>query len=144
MSESRPSHLTIMTPAARLLGREWLDCDRTTGVSRSRFHAPPEFANRHGTVHGGFLAAMLNSAAGLAVLDTLPSELSMVTARLDTEYLKPAPVGAFEASARVAARDERNVFIDAELATPDGTIVARARATMRIVKRRNSQAGRTA
>ncbi len=133
---SDDEHLKIMTPAARLLGREWLDCDRTSGVSRSRFHAPPEFANRHGTVHGGFLAAMLDSAAGLAVLDTLPRDLSMVTARLDTEYLKPAPIGAFEAQARVAGRDERNVYIDAELATTEGVVVARARATMRIVKRR--------
>lgn len=129
-------HLKIMTPAARLLGREWLDCDRASGVSRSRFHAPPEFANRHGTVHGGFLAAMLDSAAGLAVLDTLPKDLSMVTARLDTEYLKPAPIGAFEAQARVAARDDRNVVIEAELATAQGVVVARARATMRIVRRR--------
>lgn len=143
MGDDTTDHLKIMTPAARLLGREWLDCDRASGVSRSRFHAPPEFANRHGTVHGGFLAAMLDSAAGLAVLDTLPPDLSMVTVRLDTEYLKPAPIGAFEASARVAERDDRNVYIDAELATPDGTIVARARATMRIVKRRNSENGRT-
>ncbi len=142
MSEAE-DHLKIMTPAARLLGRQWLACDRTTGVSRARFQAPPEFANRHGTVHGGFLAAMLDSAASLAILDTLPPDLSMVTARLDTEYLKPAPIGAFEASARIAARDERNVFIDAELAAPDGTIVARARATMRIVKRRNMDTGRT-
>lgn len=79
---------------------------------------------------------MLDSAAGLAVLDTLPRDLSMVTARLDTEYLKPAPIGAFEAQARVAGRDERNVYIDAELATAEGVVVARARATMRIVKRR--------
>ena len=133
---SDDEHLKIMTPAARLLGREWLDCDRASGVSRSRFHAPPEFANRHGTVHGGFLAAMLDSAAGLAVLDTLPRDLSMVTARLDPEHLTPAPIGAFEAQARVAGRAERNVYIDAELATAEGVVVARARATMRIVKRR--------
>jgi uncharacterized protein (TIGR00369 family) len=136
MSDDHPAHLAIMTPAARLLGREWLSCDRATGVSRTRFQAPPEFANRHGTVHGGFLAAMLDSAAGLAVLDQLPPDLSMVTARLDTEYLKPAPVGAFESAARIVSRDDRNVHIDAELATPDGVVVARARATMRIVKRR--------
>lgn len=136
MSDEQRYHRAIMTPAARLLGREWIDSDPSTGVSRTKFNAPPEFANRHGTVHGGFLAAMLDSAAGLAVLDTLPADMTMVTARLDTEFLKPAPIGAFEGSARVAARDDRNVFIEAELGTPDGTIVARARATMRIVKRR--------
>jgi uncharacterized protein (TIGR00369 family) len=130
------SHLRIMTPAARLLGRQWVGGDRADGVSRSRFIAAPEFANRHGTVHGGFLAAMLDSAAGLAVLDALPPELTMVTKRLDTEFLKPAPLGAFEARAQVVSRDDREVKIDAELATPDGVVVARATATMRIVKRK--------
>ena len=129
-------HLRIVTPAARLLGRTWLDKEPATGVSRARFFAPPEFANRHGSVHGGFLAAMLDSAAGLAVLDALPPDLTMVTARLDTEFLKPAPLGALEARARVLSRDDRDVTIAAELATPDGTMVARATATMRIVKRR--------
>jgi uncharacterized protein (TIGR00369 family) len=135
---SKP-HLEIMTPAARLLGRRWIGSDSASGVSRSRFFAPAEFANRHGSVHGGFLAAMLDSAAGLAVLDALPPDLTMVTRRLDTEFLKPAPLGDLEARARVMARDERDVTIDAELASPDGTVVARATATMRIVKRRSKE-----
>ena len=76
---SANAHLEIMTPAARLLGRRWLDKDHATGVSRSEFFAPPEFANRHGSVHGGFLAAMLDSASGMAVLDALPPDQTMVT-----------------------------------------------------------------
>ena len=130
------SHTKILTPAAELLGRRWLGKDEASGVTRTQFLAQASFANRHGSVHGGFLAAMLDSAAGMAALDLLPPDLTMVTARLDTEFLKPAPLGALDARAQVVLRDERNVVIDAELTAPDGVVVARARATMRIVKRR--------
>ena len=136
MSDDQYAHLAIMTHAARLLGRQWLDSDASTGVSRARFFAPPDFANRHGTVHGGFLAAMLDSAASMAILETLADDQSMVTARLDTEFLKPAPLGELIGSARIASRNERDVHIETELATPAGLVVARARATMRIIKRR--------
>ena len=134
MSSDNP-HL-LVTPAARLLGREWIASDSTTGVTRTRFRAPPDFANRHGTVHGGFLAAMLDSAAGMAAIGALPPDRSMVTARLDTEFLKPAPIGALEGTARIVSCDDRDVTIDAELATLDGLVVARARARMRIVRRK--------
>jgi uncharacterized protein (TIGR00369 family) len=126
----------ILTPAARLLGRRWIAFDSETGAARPSFFAPPEFANRHGSVHGGFLAAMLDSAASMAILETLPPDLTMVTARLDTEFLKPAPLGPLDACARIVERDDRDVSIAAELTAPDGTIVARAQVTMRIIKRR--------
>ena len=129
-------HTDILTPAAQLLGRRWLGKDEATGFTRTRFFAQPAFANRHGSVHGGFLAAMLDSAASMATLDLLPPEFTMVTARLDTEFLKPAPLGPLDARAQVVSRDERNVIVDAELSAPDGLVVARATATLRIVKRR--------
>ncbi len=132
--------LDIVTPASRLLGRRWIGVDRSTGVARTAFHAPPEFANRHGIVHGGFVAAMLDSGAGFAVLDGLAPEFSMVTARLDTAFIKPTPLGPLEARAKVVARDARDVTITAELFAPDDVLTARATVFMRIVKRRAKSA----
>ncbi|MCB1540003.1 MAG: PaaI family thioesterase [Rhodoblastus sp.] len=126
----------LVTPIGRLLGRAFVGRDRATSVTRSRFVASPKFANRHGSTHGGMLAAMLDSAAVMAAFYELPPGMSMVTARLDVEFLKPAPIGQLEGSARIAARDERNIHVDAELATPAGVVVARARATLRLVPRR--------
>ena len=54
-----------MPPGAALLGREWLGLDEAGDVGTIRFLAQSSFANRHGTIQGGFLAAMLDSATGV-------------------------------------------------------------------------------
>jgi acyl-coenzyme A thioesterase PaaI-like protein len=52
-------HLKEIPPAAALLGREVISVDASSGEVHLRFLADRQFANRHGTVHGGMLAAML-------------------------------------------------------------------------------------
>ncbi|MBR0777933.1 PaaI family thioesterase [Bradyrhizobium diazoefficiens] len=88
-----------MPPGAQLLGREWLGFDES-GCALSRFQAQLAFTNRHGTIQGGFLAAMLDSATGICALATLSPDLTVVTTGLDTRFLKPAGVvSQFEISA---------------------------------------------
>lgn len=55
-------------PGAQLLGREWIGFDES-GQALIRFQAQSAFTNRHGTIQGGFLAAMLDSATGICVDD---------------------------------------------------------------------------
>lgn len=130
-----PAHLLEVTPGAATLGREWVSFDPATSSAILRFLAKPEFANRHGTVQGGFLAAMLDSATGITLLATLPKELTAVTIGLDTKFEKPAGVGVLTVEARVTEKDEREATIEAEVKSPDGTVVARGRAKLRIRKR---------
>jgi uncharacterized protein (TIGR00369 family) len=125
-------HLKHIPPAAQLLGREIMSIDPHTGEVKLRFTARGEFANRHGTVQGGMLAAMLDSATGNAVMAGLPSHLTAVTTRLDTQFLKPAGLGEMVATARVMHRDDRSAEVTAELADSAGQIVATARAELRI------------
>jgi uncharacterized protein (TIGR00369 family) len=120
-----------MTPAAILLGREIL-ADAPDGAKRIRYIARPEFANRHGTVQGGFLSAMLDSATSAVLLAQLPRQMTSITAKLETSFLKPAPLGELIATARLVSREENRALAEAELATPDGAIVARATAELRI------------
>ncbi|WP_246735060.1 PaaI family thioesterase [Bradyrhizobium sp. S69] len=131
-------HLKEMPPAALLLGREIVSVDQQSGEVRLRFIARAEFANRHGTVQGGMLAAMLDSATGNAVMAKLPSHLTAVTTRLDTQFLKPAALGAVIASARITHQDERTAQVSAELTDSEGKIVATARAELRVRKRKIS------
>ncbi len=135
MTDTEPAPIDVVTPASRLIGRRWIGVDPQTGVARAAFLAREEFANRHGIVHGGFLAAMLDSGAGFALLGTLPPDRTMVTARLDVEFLKPAPLGPFETHARVVSRDARGAIVTADLIAPDGVVVARAQASMRFIRR---------
>jgi hypothetical protein len=57
-------HLKEVPPAARLLGREIISVNAPPGEVQLRFLAHGHFANRHGTIQGGMLAAMLDSATG--------------------------------------------------------------------------------
>jgi uncharacterized protein (TIGR00369 family) len=132
---SPPAHLTEVTPGAATLGREWVRFDPTTGSATLRFLAKPEFANRHGTVQGGFLAAMLDSATGITLLATLPKELTAVTISLDTMFEKPARTGFLTVEARVVEKGDRDATVEAEVLGVDGVIVARGRAKLRIRKR---------
>jgi uncharacterized protein (TIGR00369 family) len=129
-------HLKEVPPAARLLGREVVSVDATSGEVRLRFVADPQFANRHGTVQGGMLAAMLDSATGNAVMASLPADRTAVTTRLDTTFVRPAALGPLTATARVAKQDGELVFAEAELLDSSGQIVARARAELRVRERR--------
>ena len=86
-------HLKEISPSAVLLGREIVSVDTESGEVRLRFLADPQFSNRHGTVQGGMLAAMLDSATGNAVIANLPSDRTAVTTRLDTTFVKPAALG---------------------------------------------------
>jgi uncharacterized protein (TIGR00369 family) len=136
MADQPPAHLDQLTPGAALLGREWLGFDADGKTALIRFQVRPDFANRHGTVLGGFLAAMLDSATGLALLAGLPADLTAVTTHLDTEFVKPAPIGTLLAKARVASRQDRDAVVEAEIFDPEGNLVARATAKLRIVRRK--------
>jgi len=129
-------HLKNLPPAAVLLGREVTSVDAKSGEVQLRFLAGPQFANRHGTVQGGMLAAMLDSATGNAVMASLPPDRTAVTTRLDTTFVKPAGLGPLTATARVVKQDNRSALSEAELLDSSGQIVARARAELRILERR--------
>jgi uncharacterized protein (TIGR00369 family) len=125
-------HLNEIPPAAVLLSREIVSVDKNAGEIKLRFTAKSEFANRHGTVQGGMLAAMLDSATGNVVMASLPQHLTALTTRLDTRFHKPAALGVLEAAARIVHRDERSAEVEAQLVDSKGDIVATARAELRL------------
>jgi uncharacterized protein (TIGR00369 family) len=127
-------HMNQMTPAATLLSREVIEA-KDTGEVRVRFLAKHDFTNRHGTVQGGFLAAMLDSATGNALMAMLPPEQTAVHTRLDISFLKPARPGPLTAVARVIERDARSAKVEAEISDDAGTVLATARAELRLLPR---------
>jgi uncharacterized protein (TIGR00369 family) len=125
-----------LPPGSQLLEREWLGFDDAGEIALVRFHARPAFTNRHGTIQGGFLAAMLDSATGLCALAALPLNLTVVTKRLDTRFLKAAGVGSITAKARIVARTDREMTVEADLLDAQGVTVAKATAELRILERK--------
>lgn len=128
--------LAFEPPAARLLGREVVAVNTEEGGATVRYTASPEFLNRHGTVQGGFLAAMLDSATALGLFGVLPPEQTAVTVNLNVTYVRPGRVGTFTAQSRLLKRDARFAEVSAELLDAQGEVVASAIAKLRIFKRR--------
>jgi uncharacterized protein (TIGR00369 family) len=131
-------HLKEMPPVAVLLGREIISVDAKSGEVQLRFRGDRQFSNRHGIIHGGMLAAMLDSATANAVMASLPPDRTAVTTRLDTTFVKPAALGPLTATARLVKQDERSAQAEAELFDSSGQVVARAVAELRVRPRGKS------
>ena len=91
--------LKHVPPSTELLGREVINIDEVNGVAVLRYTAQPSFLNRHGTVQGGMLAAMLDSATALALYAVLPADLTALTTSLNVSFLRPAKLATFTATA---------------------------------------------
>ncbi len=82
--------------------------------------------NRHGTVHGGVIATLVDSAMGAAVAK---EDVAPVTIDLTVTYLEPAQPGRLVARARVRRRGSRITVVEADVTGPDDEAVAHALAT---------------
>jgi uncharacterized protein (TIGR00369 family) len=126
--------LLDVPPLARLLGRTVMTADRT-GAVHLRFTPGPELCNRYGTIQGGILGAMLDAALGMSVLVTLPHNTSPVTVSMTAQYFVSATPGCIEAHARVLQSSKTLAHAEADLYTIEGTRLAHAIATLRILQK---------
>jgi uncharacterized protein (TIGR00369 family) len=119
-------------PCAALLGLDILEADREQGAVKIAFLARPEFCNAAGNVQGGFLTAMLDDCLGPAVLIATDAQVFPTTISLTVDFLNPAKTGLLIGKARVVQLGKTIGFVEGELADADGTIVARATASVRL------------
>ena len=120
-----------MPPAAELLGWEALSIE--PGRVRVRYTAREAFYNPMGTVQGGFLAAMLDDAMGPALFTLLEERQHAPTLDMKVSFVRPAYAGALIAEGRVVHKGGSVAFVEGELRTEDGELVATSTATLRIV-----------
>jgi len=121
-------------PGAALLSREIIRVDRAKGEGALRYVARTDFTNRHGTVQGGFLAAMLDSATGLTLVECLGANETAVTRSLTVDFLRPAKPGVIHARTRIVSRTDAAAEVCGALVDENGVTLATAVATLRILK----------
>ena len=118
---------------ADLLGMHPAD----VGVGRVAFvaDAKPSFANPMGTVHGGIVATLLDSALGCAVQTTLDEGVAYTTISLEVKYLRAIPLDAGElrAEATVVHAGRRQATAEARLTDRNGRVLATATTTCLIL-----------
>jgi len=95
------------------------------GGAFAHFVADDRHLNAGGSVHGGAIAALVDSAMGMAVNAGLGDEQRPVTVNLSINYLEAGQPGLLEARATVRKRGRRLVIVEAQV-TQDGDLVAHA------------------
>ena len=114
------SHLKILTEE---LGK---------GTARLSMPVEPHLRNSLGTVHGGAIMSLLDVALCTAARTLHPESIGVVTIDLSTSFIGGGSGAKLYAEARVM-RDGRSMsFVEAEAKNEDGSLVAKAIATVRV------------
>jgi uncharacterized protein (TIGR00369 family) len=115
---------------AQRLGAEVERAD--DGSARISFEAREEHLNPAGTLHGGVLATLVDTAMGTAVRSTIEDGDVPATSQLTVTYLRPGRPGTVEVTARVRTRGEHLTVCQADV-EQDGRSLAHAVATFALL-----------
>lgn len=91
--------------------------------------------NPLGSVHGGFVATVLDSVCGCAVHTTLPAGVGYTSLEIKVSFLRPitADTGTVTAHGWVTRRGRSAAFAEADLRDSDGRVLATASSTCLII-----------
>lgn len=99
--------------------------------------ASRRFANPMGTVHGGIIATLLDSAMGCAVQSVLPEATAYTTLGIEVKYLRPVTVdaGRLRATGTVVHAGRSQATAEGRLTDEAGRVLATATTTCLVMSR---------
>ena len=114
------SHLKILT--------------ETLGEGTARLSLPiePHLTNSIATVHGGVIMSLLDVALCTAARTLHPDSLGVITIDMSTSFIGGGSGARLLAEARVLKNGRSMIFVDGEAKNEDGSLVAKAIATVRV------------
>ena len=121
-------------PCARLLGWHLLDARPKDGWIRIGFDGKRDFCNPAGFVQGGILSAMLDDTMGPAVFAMTEGKLYTATITMTVNFLSPARPGPIIGEAKVTQLGRTVAFMEGRLMAEDGTVLATATTSARLVE----------
>ncbi|MEV1289902.1 PaaI family thioesterase [Micromonospora sp. NPDC049679] len=113
-------------PIMHLIGMDWIEAEEGRVVAHL---TPQEFHyNPLGSVHGGVLSTLLDTAAACAVHTTLPAGVGYTSQDLTVKFLRPVTVdsGRLRCEGTVIQRGRRTALAQAQLTDGAGRLVAHA------------------
>jgi uncharacterized protein (TIGR00369 family) len=93
------------------------------GSARIRFEAREEHLNPAGTLHGGVLATLVDTAMGTAVRSATGDGDVPATSQLTVTYLRPGKPGELVVTARVRTKGEHLTVCEADVEQDDRELV---------------------
>ena len=133
---SAPPDTTAPESGAQSLVGYVIDLTPDDGSARVILQIEDKHINRNGSLHGGIVAMMLDSAAGFAVSRRLSpnGDARVVTVALNNQYLAPGQHGTTViATGRVSGGGRKIIYSDAELRDETGTLLAKASGVFKAV-----------
>lgn len=107
------------------------------GQAKSELKLRDELLNGLGIGHGGVTMTMLDTMMARAVTslwDGQDSNTNIVTAKMDTRFLKPARLGMLYGEAVVIEKKETWITVMGTIRDESGDVIAKAEAVFRIFK----------
>ena len=121
-------------PSSKLLGWRLLDARPKDGWIRIGFDGKRDFCNPAGFVQGGILSAMLDDTMGPAVFAMTEGRLYTSTITMTVNFLNPARPGPITGEANVTQLGKTVAFVEGRLMAEDGTLLATATTSARLVE----------
>jgi uncharacterized protein (TIGR00369 family) len=110
------------------------------GAVEVELNVRPNHLNLFGTLHGGLIATLADTATGLAMLTSLDDGMTHVTTSLSVTFLASGRAGVVTARARVVKRGRRFGYAEADVVDAEGELLARAAATFTVMPEREPPA----
>lgn len=92
-----------------------------------------EHLNLMGTVHGGVLATLADTATGLAYRTVLEPGTTFTTIQVQVTYLAAGRAGRIVARGRVVKRGRRTGYAEADVVDAEDRLLARATALLAVM-----------
>lgn len=107
----------------------------TLGKGTAHLSLPiePHLTNSLGTVHGGVIMSLLDVALCTAARTLHPESVGVITINLSTSFIDAGGGAKLYADARVLKDGRSMSFVEGEAKNEDGTLVAKATATVRVL-----------
>jgi uncharacterized protein (TIGR00369 family) len=102
------------------------------GTARLELDATEEHLNEAGTVHGGVLATLVDTAMGQAVRSLTGEGDVPATSQLTLTYLRPGKPGRLQATGRVSKQGDHLTVCEADV-EQDGRTLVHAVATFAVL-----------
>ena len=103
------------------------------GSARLSLPIEPHLTNSLGTAHGGVIMSLLDVALCTAARTLHPDSRGVITIDLSASFIGGASGARLFADARVLKDGRSMSFVEAEAKNADGSLVAKAIATVRVI-----------
>jgi uncharacterized protein (TIGR00369 family) len=122
-----------LAPSSKLLGLKILSVDAEAGTMETEFEATAQFVNAGGSIHGGFITAMLDDTMSYAGTAFFKGTHVLPTLEIKTSFMRPAFVGRLLGTGKLLHHGRDLVFLEGSLRDKNAKLIATATATARII-----------